>query len=122
MSDSGAVNYGVQQSGGVSQVGNQAVGPGAYAVGGTLSSTPTPTGADLSALLGTLLQVLDRHAAQLTPPARVAAADLRAELGAGRPAEPARVTVLLHRLAEVATPVAPVAVAVAEVLRAVQGG
>ncbi|SCL36385.1 hypothetical protein GA0070616_5473 [Micromonospora nigra] len=117
MSDN-STNYGIHQSGGVSQVGNQAVGPGAHAVGGSLAAT-TPTGVDVPALLAQLLKLVEQHRAQLPQPAHAVAAELRAQLG--RPdVEPARVTVLLHRLAALASPVAPVAAAVTEVLKAVQ--
>ncbi|WP_434740013.1 hypothetical protein [Micromonospora sp. SH-82] len=118
MSDN-PVNYGIQQSGGVSQVGNQAVGPGAYAVGGGLTASGP---ADLTALLTSLVEVLDRHRGHLPPPARALAADLRAELTRPQPTPPTRIRTLLQDLAEAAAPVTPVAVAVAEVLRAWQGG
>ncbi|WP_433393894.1 hypothetical protein [Micromonospora sp. KLBMP9576] len=111
-------NYGIQQSGGVSQVGNQAVGPGAYASGGSLWAT-APAGADATALVRQLVEVLDRHRDELSPPARATAARLRAELT--RPdAEPARVAGLLERMAVLAAPVAPVATAVGELLRLAQ--
>ncbi|RLK25597.1 hypothetical protein DER29_3606 [Micromonospora sp. M71_S20] len=111
-------NYGIQQFGGVSQVGNQAVGPGAYASGGSLWAA-APAGVDAPALVRQLLEVLDRHRGELSEPARVTAAQLRAELT--RPdAEPGRVTGLLQRLAVVAAPVTPVATAVGELLRLAQ--
>ncbi|WP_433527872.1 hypothetical protein ACQPYA_15935 [Micromonospora sp. CA-263727] len=116
MSEASA-NYGIQQSGGVSQVGNQAVGPGAYAVGGGLWATAP--GVDVPALVAQLVGVLDRHGDELPDPARAVAAELRIQLARPDP-EPARVTALLQRLAALAAPVAPVASAVTEVLRAVQ--
>ncbi|MFI7553359.1 hypothetical protein ACIBQ2_26875 [Micromonospora sediminimaris] len=112
-----SINFGVQHSGGVSQVGNQAVGPGAHAVGGTLWATAP--GVDVPALVAQLVQTLDRHRDELPEPARAVAAELRVQLARPDP-EPARVTVLLQRLAALAAPVAPVASAVTEVLRAVQ--
>ncbi|MFI7078546.1 hypothetical protein ACIBO1_14760 [Micromonospora sp. NPDC049903] len=116
MSETSA-NYGIQQSGGVSQVGNQAVGPGASAVGGALWATAP--GVDVPALVTRLVEVLDRHRDELDAPARAVATELRAQLARPHP-EPARVTALLQRLAALATPVAPVASAVTEVLRAIQ--
>ncbi|GIJ76421.1 hypothetical protein SAMN05443287_10263 [Micromonospora phaseoli] len=112
-----SINYGIQQSGGVSQVGNQAVGPGAVAVGGALSATAP--GVDVPALVAQLVEALDQHRDELPEQARAVAAELRAQLARPDP-EPARVTALLRRLAELAAPVAPVASAVTEVLRAVQ--
>lgn len=112
-----SINFGIQQSGGVSQVGNQAVGPGAHAVGGALWAT-TP-GVDVPTLVAHLVETLDRHRAELPEPARAVAAELRVQLARPDP-EPARVTALLQRLAALAAPVAPVASAVTEVLRAVQ--
>ncbi|MFF5216128.1 hypothetical protein [Micromonospora sp. NPDC000442] len=112
-----SVNFGIQQSGGVSQVGNQAVGPGAHAVGGGLWATAP--GVDVPALVAHLVQTLDRHRDELPEPARAVAAELRVHLARPDP-EPARVTALLQRLAALAAPVVPVASAVTEVLRAVQ--
>ncbi|PZG17207.1 hypothetical protein C1I95_15965 [Micromonospora craterilacus] len=116
MSEASA-NYGIQQSGGVSQVGNQAVGPGAHAVGGALWATAP--GVDVPALVARLVEVLDRHRDELPDATRAVAAELRLQLARQNP-EPARVTALLQRLAALAAPVAPVASAVTEVLRAVQ--
>ncbi|NJP33955.1 hypothetical protein [Micromonospora thermarum] len=112
------INYGIQQSGGVSQVGNQAVGPGAYASGGSLHAT-APAAVDVAALVRHLVEVVDRHRGDLPEPAVGVAAQVRDELSRPDP-QPARVEALLHRLAALAAPVAPVAVAVTEVIRAVQ--
>ncbi|MFE0592961.1 hypothetical protein [Micromonospora echinospora] len=107
------VNYGIQQFGGVSHVGNQAVGPGASAVGGSLSH---PT--DVDALARRLVAALDAHRDQLPQPARATAAEVRDALTAPD-AEPAQVAGLLRRLAVLAAPVAPITTAVTELLRVV---
>ncbi|TDB81871.1 hypothetical protein [Micromonospora sp. KC721] len=112
------INYGIQQSGGTSQVGNQAVGPGASATGGSLHATAPPA-VDVAGLLRQLTEVVDRHRGALPEPAVTVAAQVRAELSRPEP-RPARVAELLRRLAELAAPVAPVAAAVTEVIRAVQ--
>lgn len=112
------INYGVQQHGGTSQVGNQAVGPGAYASGGSLHASG-PTGADVVALVRQLVEVVDRHRGDLPEPAMTVAAQVRDELSRPEP-RPDRVEALLQRLAALVAPVAPVAAAVTEVIRAVQ--
>ncbi|MEV1147507.1 hypothetical protein, partial [Micromonospora sp. NPDC049799] len=67
------INYGIQQTGGTSQVGNQAVGPGAYAVGGGLHATAPPA-VDVAALVRQLVEVVERHRAELPGPAVAVAA------------------------------------------------
>lgn len=117
MERDGSANYGIQQSGGSSHVGNQAVGPGAYAVGGTSWSVQGASG-DIGDLLRRVEELLDRHGGELPEQARVTVGELRAELTGGR-AQPGAVTRLVERLALLAAPVAPVAVAVGELARVI---
>ncbi|MEU4570369.1 hypothetical protein [Micromonospora sp. NPDC023956] len=112
-----SVNYGIQQSGGVSQVGNQAVGPGAYAVGGRLSTSS----ADVDTLVRRLVEALDTHRDEVPEPARPTAVAVRDVLTVPD-ADPARVRGLLERLAVLAAPVAPITAAVTELLKVVHPG
>ncbi|AOT57526.1 MULTISPECIES: DUF5955 family protein [Streptomyces] len=122
---SGGGNHGVQQYGGRSSVGNQAVGPGARAVAGDVT-VHADGGAEERARVGELIRLVERlleeHRAELPDQEapRVELRRLREELDEGEP-EPGVVRRALGRLARFAEPVAPVAAAVAELTRAVGG-
>ncbi|MEV4917303.1 DUF5955 family protein [Streptomyces tirandamycinicus] len=118
-----AVNLGVQQYGGHSQVGNQAVGPGARAVAGRIGfQALAPEQRERAAELMELIELLlERHRAELpdqrTP--RVELRRLREELDEGAP-EPGVVRRALERLTAFVQPVAPLAAAVGELAQVVQ--
>ncbi|MEV6637745.1 hypothetical protein AB0M54_44145 [Actinoplanes sp. NPDC051470] len=95
------INYGVHQSGGVSHVGNQAVGPGA-----SINASPVTW-----ALLD---DALDKHAEQLPPEAQSATLAVREARTTGAGSE-----VLKHRLDQLALLAAPVP-AVVEAVNAVR--
>ena len=121
--DHNDVNYGVQQSGGVSHVGVQAVGPGARARAGDVHmNTAPPAGrAALDDLIGALRQLLEEHGGELADPAGVrATADiLREEIDRPEP-DPGVVRRMLGRLAGAVQPVAALSAAVAQIAEAVK--
>ncbi|MDT9686550.1 DUF5955 family protein [Streptomyces sp. TRM76323] len=117
------LNFGVQQYGGQSSVGNQAVGPNARAVAGRI--TVQAPGADQLARVDELIllveRLLEEHRAALPDQEapRVELRRLREELAEDSP-EPGVVRRALDRLAAFAEPAAPLAAAVAELSRLVQ--
>lgn len=108
-------NYGIHQSGGVSNVGNQAVGPHARAVSHGLSFTAAP---DTSALVTELMTLLERHRAELPDAADEAAGELQDELGSAEP-DRGRIARMLERLTALVKPVAPLVETVGELTRSV---
>ncbi|MFF8387812.1 DUF5955 family protein [Streptomyces kanasensis] len=117
------LNFGVQQYGGQSSVGNQAIGPGARAVAGHVSvhAPSADQRAEVEALLLLVERLLDEHRAALPDQEspRTELRRLREELEEGEP-EPGVVRRALERLALFAQPAAPLAAAVAELTRVVQ--
>ncbi|HEV2782794.1 MAG TPA: hypothetical protein VGX25_25670 [Actinophytocola sp.] len=110
-----SANYGIQQSGGTSNVGNQAVGPHARAISHGQRFT-APAGA--GELLTELMTLLDRHRAELPATAVATAERLREELA--KP-EPDRGTLsrILDKLNTVVKPVTPLVNTVAELTKAI---
>ena len=90
------VNYGVHQSGGISNVANQAVGPGA-------SITAGPVSWQNPAAWASLDRLLDEHSGQLSPQAHEAATELRTALATGASGD-----TLKHRLEHLAALAAPI--------------
>lgn len=115
-----APNYGIQQSGGQSFVGNQAVGPGAKAVSRDIQLTAGSEGERAQRLLGALEELLERHAAELPGTTKATAEILREELD--RP-EPDRGVLgrLLERLTALVKPVPPLVTAVTQLSEAIHG-
>lgn len=113
-------NYGIQQSGGQSTVGNQAVGPGAKAVSRDIHLAPGAEGETTQRLLETLEGLLDRHSAELPGTTKATAEILREELN--RP-EPDRGVLgrLLERLTTLVKPVPPLVTAVTQLSEAIHG-
>jgi hypothetical protein len=113
-------NYGIQQSGGVSNVGNQAVGQNARAVSHGLHFTAAPATDELVAQLKALLE---RHRDELSgsiDDATEAAEELQDELDAPEPDQGA-IARILTRLNGMVKPVAPLVETVGELTRAVDG-
>ncbi|MFJ8042693.1 hypothetical protein ACIRBX_19600 [Kitasatospora sp. NPDC096147] len=118
-------NYGVQQSGGHSQVGNQAIGPNARAVAHQIafqSAAPAGSAERIEQLLTTIQQLLTAHAAELPDPdaPQVELRRLREELDEAEP-QPGVLRRALDRLAAIAVPIVPLATAVAELSTVVLG-
>jgi len=115
------VNQGVIQYGGTSNVGNQAIGPGATAHSGTVSFQSFDPGRTTE-LLTRVEALLAEHRAQLTDPAATTRElqRLRDELEEPQP-EVGVVRRALTRLNEFVQPVTPLVVAVGELARSVQG-
>jgi hypothetical protein len=113
-------NYGIQQSGGQSIVGNQAVGPGAKAVSRDIHLAPGSDGERTQRLLETLEALLERHSAELPGTTKATAEILREELN--RP-EPDRGLLgrLLERLTTLVKPVPPLVTAVTQLSEAIHG-
>ncbi|GAA5118226.1 hypothetical protein [Haloechinothrix salitolerans] len=115
-----ATNYGIQQSGGSSHVGNQAVGPNAHAVSrdNTVSSGP-----DVEALLDQVGTLLARHRAELSETdalaAELAHGRVREELARPEP-DRSRLERLLGGLAAFVRPVTPLVTAVDALVTAVR--
>ncbi|MER5864711.1 DUF5955 family protein [Kitasatospora sp. NPDC002040] len=124
MTNEPVANHGVQQFGGHSQVGNQAIGQHARAVSGPVGFQQLAVDHQALAveLLGTVERLLAEHRAALpdgdTPQLEVRR--LREELAEESP-EPGVLRRALDRLTAIAAPVAPLAVAVAELTTAVRG-
>ncbi|HEY8980389.1 MAG TPA: hypothetical protein VIU15_12475 [Streptomyces sp.] len=115
------LNQGVIQYGGTSNVGNQAIGPGATAYSGTVSFQPF----DATRTAGLLAQVealLTEHRERLADPAATSRElqRLRDELEEPEP-QVGVVRRALTRLNEFVQPVTPLVVAVGELARSVQG-
>jgi hypothetical protein len=115
-------NYGIQQSGGQSTVGNQAVGPGAKAVSGDIHFTVgfDDTDGRAARLLEQLEDLLERHGTELPGTTKATAEILREELS--RP-EPDRGVLgrLLERLTTLVKPIPPLVTTVTELTRAING-
>lgn len=110
-----SANYGIQQSGGTSNVGNQAVGPNARAISHGLRFTaPAGTGD----LLAELMTLLDRHRAELPGTAVSTAEELTDELAKTEP-DRGVLTRTLDRLTALVKPVAPLVTTVAELTKAI---
>jgi hypothetical protein len=109
-------NYGIQQSGGTMNVGNQAVGEGARATSHGQEFTAGAT--DLAALLGELMTLLDRHRAELPGTAVATAEILRDELTKPRPDRNVLARIL-DRLTTLVKPVTPLVTTVAELTKAI---
>ncbi len=118
------VNNGVQQSGGHSQVGNQAVGAGAQAVAGSVGfQTVLPAQhTDAAELLALIERLLTEHRSALPDQSgtQVELRRLREELDEPEP-QPGVLRRALERLAAFVQPVAPLVVAVGQLAQAVQG-
>lgn len=117
------VNYGIQQSGGVSQVGVQAVGPRASAVSGDVHmNAGLPSGrAEIADLIRALRRLLDEHQGELPDPAgtRVTAEILHEEIERPEP-DASVVRRMLSRLSSSVQPVAALSAAVAQIAEAVK--
>ncbi|MGA5699753.1 DUF5955 family protein [Peterkaempfera bronchialis] len=119
-----AVNQGVQQSGGTSYTGNQAVGFQAQAVTGSIGFQ-TPDAAPrmrAAEALDIVAGLLEEHRTAL-PDAAAAVAQLRRlreELDEEQP-EPRVLSRALDRLTAFVQPVTPLVTAVAQLTQAVQG-
>jgi hypothetical protein len=110
-----SANFGIQQSGGTSNVGNQAVGPPARAVSHGLRFTaPAGTGE----LLAELMTLLDRHRAELPGNAVATAEELRDELAKPQP-DRGVLTRILDKLTTLVKPVTPLVTTVAELTKTV---
>ncbi len=119
----GPVNNGFQQSGGNSQIGNQAIGAGARAVAGdigfrTLVPAPATQASDLLTLVERLLE---EHRAELPDQSgtQVELRRIREELGEAEP-QPGVLRRGLERLTSFVEPVTPLVVAVGRLSQAVQ--
>ncbi|WP_416973012.1 hypothetical protein [Streptomyces sp. 4F14] len=125
MSDAGrqgpVINQGVVQYGGTSNVGNQAIGPGATAYSGTVSFESFDAGRSMQ-LLDRVEELLVLHRAQLPDQEGTThqLVRLREELAEPEP-EPGVVRRALTRLNDFVQPVTPLVVAVGELARSVQG-
>jgi hypothetical protein len=108
-------NYGIHQSGGVSNVGNQAVGPHARAVSHGLSFTAAP---ETGALMTELMTLLERHRAELPDTADETAEELQDELDSPKP-DRGRIARMLERLTALVKPVAPLVETVGELTKSV---
>ncbi|HEV8561121.1 MAG TPA: hypothetical protein VGR06_32755 [Actinophytocola sp.] len=108
-------NYGIQQSGGTMNVGNQAVGQNARATShGQQFTAPTNT----TELLTELMTLLDRHSAELPGTAVATAEILHDELTKPQP-DPGVVSRILDRLTTLVKPVTPLVNTVAELTKAI---
>lgn len=108
-------NYGIQQSGGVSNVGNQAVGQHARAISHGLTFTAAP---ETGELMTKLMALLERHRAELPESAAEAAEELQDELDSAEP-ERGVIARALERLNNLVKPVAPLVETVGELTRSV---
>lgn len=117
-------NYGIQQSGGVSNVGNQAVGQNARAISHGQSFTAAPaTGEQLTGELMTqLMALLEHHRAELPDTAAEqadeAAAELQDELESDEP-DRGVIARTLERITNLVRPVTPLVETVGELTKAV---
>ena len=115
-------NYGIQQSGGVSNVGNQAVGQNARAISHGLSFTAAPaTGEQTGELMTQLMALLERHRAELpdtADEADEAAAELQDELESDEP-DRGVIARTLERITNLVRPVTPLVETVGELTKAV---
>ncbi|MYS19494.1 hypothetical protein GA0115240_10943 [Streptomyces sp. DvalAA-14] len=120
------VNHGFQVLGGQVRIGNQAVGPGARAVAGSVTTgAGAPAAATAADLLLVIERLLDEHREQLPDQSatRAELGRLREELADPQP-EPGAVGRALARLTAFVQPVTPLVAAVgglAESLRDLLG-
>jgi hypothetical protein len=115
------VNYGVIQSGGVQNIGNQAIGPGARAISGAAAQDPARR-SDITGLLAEFERLLAEHRSAL-PESDAAAKELRRlkdELDEDKP-EPSVVQRALDRITAFVRPVTPLAAAAAQLIQAIHG-
>jgi hypothetical protein len=108
-------NYGIQQSGGVSNVGNQAVGQNARAISHGLSFTAAPATGEL---MTELMRLLERHRDELPDEAGEAAAELQDELESPEP-DRGVIARTLERITNLVKPVTPLVETVGELTQAV---
>lgn len=108
-------NYGIQQSGGVSNVGNQAVGPHARAISHGLSFTAAP---ETSGLMTELMTLLERHRAELPGSAVEVAEQLQDELDSAEP-DRGLIARILERLNNLVKPIPPLVKTVGELTESV---
>ena len=111
-----APNYGIQQSGGVSNVGNQAVGQNARAVSHGLTFTAAPGNAEL---MTQLMALLERHRAEVPEEAVEVAEELQDELDAPEP-DRGVIARTLARLNFMVKPVAPLVDTVSELTKSIE--
>ena len=109
-------NYGIQQSGGVSNVGNQAVGQHARAISHGLQFTASPATTELMAELKALLE---QHRAELPDEVDEAAGELQDELDSPEP-DRGVIARALERINNMVKPVAPLVETVGELSNAVE--
>ncbi|SES30060.1 hypothetical protein [Lentzea albida] len=109
-------NYGIQQSGGVSNVGNQAVGQNARATSHGLQFTASPA---TNELVAELMALLERHRAELPDEATEVAEELQDELESPEP-DRGVIARVLERLNTMVKPVAPLVETVGELTKAVE--
>lgn len=109
-----SANYGIQQSGGTSNVGNQAVGPKARAISHGLHFTAGGT----NDLLAELMTLLDRHRAELPDTTFATAERLREELAKPQP-DRRVLTRVMDQLTTLVKPVTPLVSTVAELTKAI---
>jgi hypothetical protein len=110
------VNEGIQQSGGISITGTQAVGRGARAYG------VASAGADTTALLRSLRELIDEHRAEVRDPAAADDALVTfAEELAEKPADPGALERMLNRLNQLVVPFGPLASAIGDIAQAFRG-
>lgn len=119
-----SVNYGIQQSGGVSQVGVQAVGPGARAISDGVHMSAAQLSADrtqVADLISDLRRLLEEHRDELADPdgARVAAEILHEEIERPEP-DPGVVRRMLGRLSNIVQPVALLSAAITQIAEAIK--
>ncbi|QNP68632.1 hypothetical protein IAG44_03555 [Streptomyces roseirectus] len=115
------INQGVVQYGGTSNVGNQALGPGATAYSGAVSFQSYDAGRTAE-LLARVEELLEAHRSSLTDPegTSVELRRLREELAEDRP-EPGVLRRALTRLNDFVQPVTPLVVAVGQLAQSMQG-
>jgi hypothetical protein len=113
-------NYGIQQSGGVSNVGNQAVGQNARAVSHGLSFTAAPDSSELmTQLMAQLTTLLERHRAEVPDAAAEVAEELQDELDSPEP-DRGVIARMLERLNNMVKPVAPLVETVGELTKSIE--
>ncbi|MER5641622.1 DUF5955 family protein [Kitasatospora sp. NPDC002227] len=117
-------NAGVQQFGGHSQVGNQAVGTNAQAVAGSIGfQTALPADrTDPAELLALIARLLDQHRAELPDQSgtQVELRRIREELEESEP-QPGILRRSLDRISAFVQPVTPLVVAVGQLTTALHG-
>ncbi|MGW6443439.1 hypothetical protein [Lentzea sp. NPDC055074] len=108
-------NQGVQQFGGVSNVGNQAIGQHARAISHGLQFTAGPATTEL---MTQLMTQLEQHRAELPDSVDEAAGELQDELESPEP-DRGVIARVLERLNGMVKPVAPLVETVGELTKAV---